>query len=201
MVYLWPDRQARQNLPPLVLRLVVVHNGKHPVYLVTSVLSSSCLSDADVVELYSRRWGIEVFYRHLKQTFGRRKLRSTNAENAKIEIDWSLVGLWAMALYALVETNKLGVPPRRLSIAKTLKSFRRMLRDYRHPRRAGHGLCDLLRNAVIDSHTRTNKSSRDYPRKKQESPPRPPKIINASKQQIQQAQQLFDSSKEKGLTA
>ena len=197
-VYLWPDQQAKKNQLPLILRLVVAHNGKHPVYLVTSVLSESRLSDAQVIELYGRRWGIEVFYRHLKQTFGRRKLRSTNADNARIEIEWSLAGLWAMALYALVETNKQGIPPRRLSIAQMLRAFRRMLRDYRHPQQRGHRLCDLLRNAVIDSYVRKNKTSRDYPRKKQESPPGAPTITNAKKQQIQRAKQLTASNTQKG---
>ena len=200
-VYLWPDQQAKKHQPPLVLRLVVVHNGSHPVYLVTSVLSTSRLSDSQLIELYARRWGVEVFYRHLKQTFGRRKLRSTSAENARIEIEWSLTGLWAMALYALVETNKQGIPPRRLSIAQTLRSFRRMLRDYRHPRERGCRLRDLLRNAVVDSYDRKNKTSRDYPRKKQERPPGAPTIINANKQQIQHAKQISPKPPTKGLTA
>lgn len=78
-VYLWPDVQAHKELPPLVLRLVVAHNGKHPMYLVTSVLSPRQLSDQQVVRLYARRWGVELFYRHFKQTFQRRKLLSTSA--------------------------------------------------------------------------------------------------------------------------
>ena len=197
-VYLWPDQQAKKNQPPLVLRLVVAHNGKQPVYLVTSVLSKSRLPDSQVIKLYGRRWGIEVFYRHFKQTFGRRKLRSTSAENARIEIEWSLAGLWAMALYALVETNKRGIPPQRLSIAQALRAFRQILRDYRHPRRCGCRLRDLLRNAVVDSYVRKNKASRDYPRKKRESPPGAPTITNAKKQQIQHAMQIVALAKGKG---
>lgn len=187
-VYLWPDKQASKRQPPLVLRLVVSQD-KHPVYLVTSVLSKSRLSDSQVITLYRRRWQIEVFYRHLKQTFGRRKLRSTSADNAHIEIEWSLVGLWAMALYALVETNKQEIPPKRLSIAQTLRAFRRTMRDYRNPQQRGHRLRARLRNAVVDSYVRKSKTSRDYPRKKQESPPGAPTITNASRQQIQHAKQ------------
>ena len=76
LVYLWPDREAARNQPPLVLRLVVAQGGKHPVYLVTSVLDEATLSDKQVVEIYALRWGVELFYRHFKQTFERRKLRS-----------------------------------------------------------------------------------------------------------------------------
>lgn len=187
-VYLWPDRQAQRGQPPLVLRLVVAHNGKHPVYLLTSVLSQARLSDAQVIELYARRWGIELFYRHLKQTFQRRKLRSASAENARVEMEWSFAGLWAMALYALVERRTVGIPPQRLSIAQTLRAFRRMLRDYLHPAERGRSLRDRLRTATIDPYQRRSKDSRDYPRKKRETPPGPPQIVSASPTQRQQAQ-------------
>jgi len=200
-VYLWPDRAAQQNFPPLVLRLVVVHNGKHPVYLVTSVLSPAQLSDAQIVALYARRWGVEVFYRSLKQTYGRRKLRSTTAANAQVELEWSLAGLWGMALYALAELQASEQRGSRLSIAHTLRAFRRMLRDYRHPSSAGCRLRDRLRRAVIDSYQRANKTSRDYPRKKQEKPPGAPRILLASAQQIHQAALLKISQAKLRLTA
>jgi len=64
LVYLWPDAAAAKRLPPLTLRLVVVHNGKHPVYLVTDILDAKELSDHDVVEIYRHRWGIEVYQPH-----------------------------------------------------------------------------------------------------------------------------------------
>src|SRR5207248_10130160 len=129
--YRWPGRAARKHQPPLALRLVVAVGGKHPVYLVTNVPHSR-LSDAQVVEIYRRRWGIELFFRHLKQTFQRRKLRSTSAENARVELQWSLVGLWCLALYAQVELMKRGVDPQELSMAGALRAFRRTLRDYLH---------------------------------------------------------------------
>lgn len=188
IVYLWPDQAARRSQPPLVLRLVVAHNGRHPVFLVTNVLSRTRLSDRQVVELYARRWGVELFYRHLKQTFGRRKLRSTSAANAVLELQWSLAGLWAMALYALAQFQRAGLPPRRLSIAKTLRAFRRMLRDYLHP--LTEHLRQRLTRALIDSYERTSKASRDYPRKKQEKPPGPPRITIATSAQRLAAQGL-----------
>lgn len=80
-VHFWPAR-GQQYGPPVVLRLIVARGGKHPVYLVTSVLRSA-LTDAQVVEIYRRRWGIELCFRHLKQTFQRRKLRSASAAHAR----------------------------------------------------------------------------------------------------------------------
>jgi hypothetical protein len=193
-VYLWPNRAASKQQPPLVLRLVVAHNGRHPIYLITSLLSKSACSDQQILDLYSRRWGIELFYRTLKQTFGRRKLRSTNAENAEVEIQWSLLGLWTMSLYALVQTTKQDIAPHRLSAAKLLRSFRRMLRDYLHPAKRGHSLCALLADAVIDPYIRQNKTARNYPRKKQESPPKPPHITTATNTQRQRAQEIVNKT-------
>jgi hypothetical protein len=198
-VYLWPDREARQKQPPLVLRLVETHNGKHPVFLVTSL--STQASDQQVLELYRRRWGIEVFYRHLKQTFQRRKLRSGKAEHARLEMEWSMAGLWAMALHSLVQLRRVGVPPRRLSVAKMLRAFRRVLRDYRHPLERTQSLCQQLGRALIDPYDRRCKTSRDYPRKKQERPPGPPRITKASPTQIQLAAILQREISKKGLTA
>ena len=101
LVYLWPDRVAKKQLPPLVLRMVVVaKENREPVYLVTDVMSKQELSAASMAVIYGKRWGIEVYYRHCKQTFERRKLRSQNPDNAMIELHWSLLGMWAMGLHS-----------------------------------------------------------------------------------------------------
>ncbi len=141
-----------------------------------------------------------MFYRHLKQTFQRRKLRSTSAANARVEREWSLLGLWGMGLYAQVELTRAQIAPKRLSVAKMLRAFRRMLRDYRHPVEHGTTLCSLLRQALIDAYPRKDKTSRDYPRKKQEKPPGPPQIQLASPTQIALAQELRAAAR-KGLSA
>ncbi|QDU54100.1 Transposase DDE domain protein [Aeoliella mucimassa] len=199
-VYLWPDRESKRGNEPLVLRLVVATDGKQPVYLVTNILSRRELSDKQVIALYARRWGIELFYRHLKQTFHRRKLLSREAENAKLEITWSLFGLWAMSLFALVEAMKQGITPAKLSFAKLLLAFRRTMRDYLHPTEKNERLCERLRQAIIDSYKRANKTSRNYPRKKQAKPPGVPQLLTATKTQALRAKQIKPVLR-KGLTA
>ena len=195
LVYLWPDRAAQKNQPPLVLRLVIAGGGKHPVYLVTSVLSSRRLSDRQVGELYRMRWGIELFYRHLKQTYQRRKLRSAQAENARLELEWSLLGLWAMALYAQVEQARKQVPANKISIAGVLRAFRRMMRDYLHAAESKGSLCALIRQAKVDDYQRQNKASRTDTRKKYEDPPGPPEIRNATRAQVELARRLAATHK------
>jgi IS4 transposase len=199
-VYLWPDRAAAKQQAPLTLRLVVAQGGKHPVYLVTN-LSQRRLSDTQVIEIYRRRWGIELYFRHLKQTFQRRKLRSTSADLAQVELEWSLLGLWGMGLYAQAEQFKHDIPIETVSMAGVLRAFRRILRDYLHPVSPRHSLRALLRQAVRDSYLRKNKTSRDYPRKKQADPPAgPPEIKAATPAQVQHARQLH-AELPKGLTA
>ena len=194
IVYLWPDAAAQRGALPLVLRLVIAHGGRHPVYLVTSVLSPRRFSDRQVCDLYRLRWGIELFYRHLKQTYQRRKLRSLEAHNAKLELEWSLLGLWAMAFYAQVQLAPQGIPASRLSMAGVLRAFRRMLRDYLHPADARQSLCALVRRAVIDDYQRTNKASRHKTRRKYDPPPGPPEIRTASYAQVRLAQRLLTAA-------
>lgn len=193
-VYLWPDRAAQKNQSPLVLRLVVAVGGKHPAYLVTNVPQGR-LTDAQVIEVYRRRWGIELFFRHLKQTFQRRKLRSASADNARVELDWSLVGLWCLALYAQVELVEQDLDPLQLSLAGALRAFRRTLRDYLHPAERQRSLAMLLRRAVRDPYPRNDKTSRDYPRKKQpDRPPGEPEVKTATAAQIRHARQLRNAA-------
>jgi hypothetical protein len=192
LVYLWPDRQAKRKEPPLVLRMVVARGGRHPVYLVTSVLDDLALSDSQVVEIYALRWGIELFYRHFKQTFGRRKLRSRCADNAELEAVWSLLGLWAMMLHAQWTLLGKGVSPKRISTAGVLLGYRKALREYKSPPDPGESLYEMVGKAVIDPYQRADKSSRDYPRKKQEQAAGAPKVRNATKAQINAAKEIRD---------
>lgn len=192
VVYLWPDREAARSQPPLKLRLVVAKGGRHPVYLVTSVLDAAVLSDRQVVEIYSLRWGVELFYRHFKQTFARRKQRSHTAGHAELEATWSLLGLWGMALHAEVQLAREGVPARRMSVAKILRAYRTSMHEYKSSPDPGESLRELVSAAVIDPYKRANKSSRDYPRKKHGHAIGAPQIRNATKDQINAAKQFRD---------
>jgi hypothetical protein len=122
-IYLWPKHAMKADQPPLVLRLIVVQGGRHPWYLVTSVRNEKRLSDQEIAEIYALRWGIELYYRHFKQTFERRKLRSHKAEHAECEAHWSMIGLWAMLLHAEHYLHRRHVPPDRVSVAGVLRAY------------------------------------------------------------------------------
>jgi hypothetical protein len=200
LVYLWPDQEAKRRNPPLVLRLVVVRGGRHTVYLVTSVLDDGTLTDRQAAEVYALRWGLELFYRHFKQTYERRKLRSHTADHAQLEATWSLLGLWAMGLHAQVELARTGVPANRVSVAGLPLAYRRSLREYKSNPDPGQSLLELVLKAVIDPYKRKDKTSRDYPRKKHEPAIDAPKIRRATRAQIDVAREIRDQ-RLSGLTA
>jgi hypothetical protein len=200
-IYLWPDKAAKRRQMPLVLRLVVVHDGRQPWYLVTSVRNPKRLSDRQVADIYKRRWRIELFFRHFKQTFGRAKLRSHKAENAECEAQWSLLGLWAMLLHAQIcrqrETGEVGS----LSVTRVLQAFAQAIDESKCRPEPGESLIEQLLVATLDSYRRRNRTSRNYPRKKYESQAQPPRLSKATRSQRQVARQVMSQPTKKGLTA
>jgi hypothetical protein len=200
IVYFWPHHAAAKRQPPLILRLVVLTGGRQPIYVLTSVLDHKRLPNRQVVNLYHLRWGIELFYRHLKQTFDRRKLRSRNGDNVHVEAQWSLLGLWAMALHAQHYQQSQGLDPERLSVAGMLRAYRRALREYKSRPEAGEDLYSLLAIAIKDNYQRTSrKTSREYPRKKKQTTAGPPQIVRATASQIKLAAEI--QREQKRLTA
>jgi len=200
-IYLWPDSSAKRQAPPLVLRLVTVHDGRKPWYLVTSVQNPKRLSDRQVGEIYRRRWRIELFFRHFKQTFGRAKLRSHKAEHCECEAQWSLLGLWAMLLHALIQRQKENADLGSLSVARVLRAFAQAIDEYKCRPERGESLKQQLLVAVIDHYRRRNKTSRSHPRKKYETDAQPPKISIATRSQRKLARQLISRRPQKRLTA
>jgi Transposase DDE domain len=202
LVYLWPNKAARKRLRPLVLRLIVAQGERQPVYLVTSVIEPRRLSDRAAADIYGRRWGIELFYRSYKQTFDRHKLRSHNADNAAVEMEWSLLGMWAMGLYSHHRLTSQGIAPEKISFAGVLRAYRRPLREYRCRPEPGERLLELLDVAIIDDYERKSKASRDYPQKKPDRQAAgPPRILKATTAQIALAKQLRGHDSKIRLTA
>ena len=140
--------------------------------------------------IYGKRWGIEVYYRHCKQTFERRKLRSQNPDNAMVELHWSLLGMWAMGLHSHARLVGQGVSPERISFAGVWRAYRRPMREYKSPPDPGERMGQLIDRAIIDPYKRRNKTSRDYPLKKQEQSAGPPILRKATRAQVQLAMQV-----------
>lgn len=202
-VYLWPQGVAQQGKPPLTLRVVWVHNGKQPMCLITNVLSKKRLSDKQIAQIYKARWGVEVFFRTFKQTFGRRKLRSRTPQHAKLEAEWSLVALWAVCLLAQRQIAQSGRDPCRLSPACAIRAIQRAMCDYRNrPDNPAESLWQMLAHALRDDYRRTSsKTARAYPAKRKRERTGVPSITSASKSQTATAKELRRKPSEFRLTA
>lgn len=191
-VYLWP--QKKRHLPPVVLRLIVVKTpGHQPVYLVTNVLDTNRLSDADAAEIYRLRWGQELYYRSSKQTLGHQTLQSRTPQMSLTEQNWHVMATWLLQFLTAKQLIAAGKAPTSWSAAKARSAVRRLM-----TRALTGQSCRLeqtfrcqLQAATVDTYTRKGpKQIRHWPRKKHETPPGPPKIRPATVEERLKAQQL-----------
>ena len=183
IVYCWSRQATSKKQLPLVLRLLHFKDARNgDVYLVTNVLKEKSLTRRQAGEIYRRRWGIEIQFRSLKQTFGRTKLRSRTPERAMVELQWSLIGLWMIQLLAHKEQAQARDPDRQTSIATVLRIVRHMMhRDTAVPKRT-ECFTKQLAQAVTDNYQRkSKKESRDYPRQKEQKGIAKPNIVVATK--------------------
>lgn len=165
LVFLWPDRARRASQPPLVLRQVKLTRKGRTILLVTSLLDEQTLANHELGELYRQRWGVEVFHRSLKQTFGRGKLRSTSPDHAVSELQWSLVALAGVQLVSVETLREARRYRQRSSTAQALREVRRTF----WPDGLGGSpptLRERLLAAVHDGYRRGRKTRRRYPQKK-----------------------------------
>jgi hypothetical protein len=191
LVYLWPQKHRDQ--PPLVLRLIQLGHGKQVVYLLTNVLDPEELTEAEASVMYQMRWGIEVFYRSAKQTLERRRLLSRTPATCLAEAQWTLVGIWLLGLLTASELVQRNIDPLEASYAKARDTVRRAMRgatSTRRPRRRTSLRRELAAAVKDPYHRRHPKLARNYPRKKREQPPGPPKIRSATLHEQTLAKQL-----------
>lgn len=183
-VYLWPD--SFRNEPPLKLRLIRVGSA----YLITDVLDPRALSKGAACELYRRRWGLELAFRAFKQTLERRMVRSCTPAKARLELAWSVLGMWVLTLLGAHAIHAAGHGPSMLSVASALKAVRSaMLRD---PSRVT--LMRRLRGCVLEPIRKTCKTAYRWPHKKNPQPPGAPIIATATIAQISRAKALAHQS-------
>lgn len=190
LVYLWPDKF--RNSQPLTLRLIKIEQpGKKPIYLLTNVLDAEKLSDEDAQAFYEMRWGIEVCFRSYKQTLERRTMKSRTPETCLLEAQFTILGLWLLGLMSIEKIKKTGRHPKDWSPAKSRDAVRRGIRNTKPRGRKRPNLPRELAAAVKDTYQRnSSKDARNYPRKKTQKPPGPPKIKAATQAQIQRAKRL-----------
>lgn len=191
--YLWPKNYRLRR--PLVLRLIVVQSPREmkPVYLITNVDEDDMLSGETAAVLYRMRWGVEVFYRSLKQTLQRRKMRSDAPRQAVLELHWSIIGLLLLGLMSISGIIERGKDPLCWSVACALRRVHQAMRKNVVSLKK---LIRKLSEAVKDTYTRkSSKKARDWPHEKSQSPPGIPRLRAANPSEISRAQHFTDTTK------
>jgi hypothetical protein len=184
IVYCWPSAAVRKNQPPLVLRLIRFRLGRGQACVVTSVLSAHRLTDQQALRLYRQRWGVELQFRTLKQTFGRSKLRSKRPDRALVELDWSLVGLAIIQLFAVKEQIQVGEVPERCSVSLAIRIVRETVDRWQERPTFGETLRVRLRTAVTDDYQRTGSKKARYRADFKDKPSaKKPKLMDATRKQ------------------
>ncbi len=186
-VYLWPNA-AQHRHRPLVLRLIRLKTERGAeVCLITNVLDQTQLSAESATVLYRMRWGVEVFYRGLKQTLQRRKMCSASPARAVIELHWAMVGLLLLGVLGVRQLVRSGRDPLALSVAGALRAVRRSAAAITG--RVGRlALGTALGRAVKDAYRRRHpKDSRRWPHKKKNRVCGSPRVVIAIRAQRQAA--------------
>jgi len=179
-VYVWPERQRKEGLAPLVLRQIVLVDGRNRCMCLLTNLDSESLTLEAARELYTRRWGVEIFFRGLKQTLSRRKMLSKTPEYARVELDWTLIGYWILGLW--LWEQRIEKVPVSHGLAWTLRLVRSAMAG-RLDRRSN--LMAAWRHMTIDRYVRLRpKKARDWPHKKNDPPCGMPKIRMATSLEI-----------------
>lgn len=185
IVWVWPAREQKRRNKPLVLRLITLTDERNrTMHLLTNVLETKRLNDEMAKRLYGLRWGVELMYRSLKQTLSRRKLLSDSPRNARVELSWSMVGLWTLAL---IKAERCPALPSSQGVAAVLRVLRRAMEGERVDVKSE------LSRVRADTYKRAGpKTARHWPHKKREKPPGKPKARNATDAELSLAQELED---------
>jgi hypothetical protein len=188
-VYYWPETAMSANHPPLVLRLIQIHDGKKAIFLVTNELD---MDDDLACELYSRRWKIEVFFRTVKQTCERAKLQCLRPANVLTELNWTLLGIWYALFTGKQTLIEHGLSPNEISPVKVLNAFNKVVEQICRIATPISKLKDELAQAILEDETErtSSKASRNFPRKKKHKRCGAPTICDPTPQQRQRAQLL-----------
>lgn len=186
LVFFWPNAAMHTNQPPMKLRLFHLYNGKESIYLVSNELD---MSDELASELYRQRWGIEVYFRTVKETFEHAKLHCLQPDNVLTELDWTLLGTWFALHHGKEAMRHQKRSPHDVSPVEVIRAFQRIV-EIIHIKATGIPLLkEVLAKAILndESHRTTSKASRNYPRKKKHKRCGEPIICNPTSEQQKRA--------------
>jgi hypothetical protein len=180
-VYYWPQKEQKQDRPPLPVRLLRVRGDGADVWLITNVLDEQRLPKRTAGKFYRWRWRNEGLFRAYKRTLGKVKLMARTVVQVHREAEGSLLAtqlLLAQGALALPAAPAQAVLP---SARKVLLEIRGELRNvagmYLGPRQAKTYFQRLEQARWRERKQRTSKVRRRWPGRKDHKPPGRPHIL------------------------
>jgi hypothetical protein len=182
LVYYWPQKVQKQDLPPLPVRLWRLRGDKGDVCLITNVLDEYRLPRSSASKFYRWRWRNEGLFRTYKRTLGKVKLLSRTVAQVHREAEGSLLAtqlLLAQGALALPgrATGQVVLPSARKVLLEIRTEIRNVTGLYLGPRQKQSYFDRLAQARWRDRRQRSAKVRRRWPGRKDHKPPGPPQIL------------------------
>ena len=187
-VYYWPESVQKENLPPLLCRLIRVKatgQTKNDVWLLTNILDPQKLSAKTAAKFYRWRWRNEGLFRTYKRTLKKFKLASRSVKLIHRELEGSLLALQILLAHADLAlrphdaTGEIAVSPRKVLIQIRKEINRDSASHRRIPTYARR-----LDKCRAETRRQTSpKAAREWPRRKPHKAPAPPKFLTMREDQ------------------
>jgi Transposase DDE domain len=188
LVLYWPEYAQKKGSAPLRCRLICLPakgRAKHDVWLLTDVLDPARLSVATAGKFYRWRWRNEGVFRIYKRTISKMKFSSRTVRLVHREAELSLLAtqiLLAHADLALRPDMKAAADEPVISPRKVLVEIRREMQAPTNRRNRSYR--NRLQNCRADERKQTSpKASREWPRRKPHTAPRPPVLHTLNAEQ------------------
>jgi hypothetical protein len=179
LVYYWPKRQERDRKPPIRGRLLRIHSGRHKadVWLFTNVEDRQQLPLETAATCYRWRWENEGFFRTYKRTLKKVTLMSRTLRLVHREAEASMIAtqlLLCQGAMAMPAPQEGGFPVM-CSPRGVLLEVRRDIAGRSKP---SQPFTQRISRAQRDYRFRTTpKQKREWPRRKDHTPPHPPILL------------------------
>jgi Transposase DDE domain len=182
LVYYWPYKMQKKDLPPLVVRLWRIRGGGGDVWLISNVVDENRLSKSTAGKFYRWRWRNEGLFRTYKRTLGKVKLMSRTVAGVHREAEGSLLAtqlLLAQGALALPAkaTSQAALPSARKVLLEIRAEIRNVTGMYLGPRQAKTYAERLAQAHWRVRRQRSSKVRRRWPGRQDHKPPGAPKIL------------------------
>jgi len=191
-VLYWPGYAQDQGLAPIRCRLIRIPakgqgkgSVKRDVWLLTDVLDPARLSVATAAKFYRWRWRNEGMIRTYKRTIKKLKLTSRTVRLVHREAELSLLATQMLLAHADLALR----PKTTATPGEPVISPRKILIEIRReidaaPRRQVKSYRQRLDGCRAEDRNQTSpKATREWPRRKQHKPPKPPILHTLNEEQ------------------